>query len=271
MMFIAGRRSGSFIHSAERANICAVPARTSDASAAATPYIGRCELAPTTAVRAHAQIKYSTRFLDAYGPQRSRAAAPRHSPGSRSPTTRTDSLHDAVFPLAVTSVAPPSNSHNQTTLSFPTDSPPKPTCTGPRDEGRQHPQSRNLRRVAHAKTYAVDLLATSITDTMTPCNQHFSRNSYARLYFLPRRAVIRPHALLAPPVQPHGARPPVRKQPRFLLALPCSRILLNSSRNRFMQQLPRTVDSLRSTPEIDASDAPEFESEHFLPDPSNTR
>ena len=65
----------------------------------------------------------------------------------------TGCLHDPVFPLAVTSFADPSNSYNQTTLSFPTNSPPNPTCTGPRDEGRHQMTFRFGRQVKPAKMY----------------------------------------------------------------------------------------------------------------------
>ena len=49
--FATGRVRRGFVDSVERANIHAEHAQTSDASGAATPHIGRSELAPTTAVR----------------------------------------------------------------------------------------------------------------------------------------------------------------------------------------------------------------------------
>lgn len=67
----------------------------------------------------------------------------------------TGCVHDAVFPFAVTTIVDSSNSHNQTKRSFPTGSPPKPTCPGPRDEGRQDKQWRNRRTAIRSKTCAV--------------------------------------------------------------------------------------------------------------------
>ena len=125
----------------KRANICAVPARTSDASSAAPPCIGRCELAPTTAVRADAQAKYSKRFRAAYGHHRSRAGAPRHSSSPKSLAPRTDKPHHAGFPLTVTSLAAPNHNQHQKIPSFSTDSPPKPTCAASRHERRQEKHS----------------------------------------------------------------------------------------------------------------------------------
>ena len=80
MTFVAGRRWEDFGDSVERAKICAAHAWTLDASGAATPYRGTCELAPTTAVRLRAQVKYSKRFRVAYGHHRSRpgVAGARH-------------------------------------------------------------------------------------------------------------------------------------------------------------------------------------------------
>ena len=51
----AGTRRRGFLATVERANIRAEFAQTSDASGAATPYMGSSELALTTAVRHHAQ------------------------------------------------------------------------------------------------------------------------------------------------------------------------------------------------------------------------
>lgn len=83
-----------------------------------------------------------------------RVAAPTYL--SKQSAEGTGCLHDAVFPLAVTSITNPTNSYNPTTLSFPTDSPPKPTCTAPRDEGYQEVQSRFQRVDIRAKMHAVE-------------------------------------------------------------------------------------------------------------------
>ena len=79
---VTGRRRRAFVDSVERANLCPVTARTMDASGAGFPYMmKRCELAPTTAVRASAQAKYSKRFRAPYGHARSRATPPHRTSG----------------------------------------------------------------------------------------------------------------------------------------------------------------------------------------------
>ena len=92
VIFGTGRRRRDFVDSVERAIICPEHAQTLDASGAATPYTGRCELAPTTTVAPHAQVNYSKRFRVAYGRHRSRAVAPRRPPTTTSSPSRTD-LH----------------------------------------------------------------------------------------------------------------------------------------------------------------------------------
>ena len=91
----AGRRRGDFYDSVNRANICAVPAWNSDVSCAAPPYMGRCELTPTTAIRTHAQTKYSKRFLDAYGPHRSQTRLLHQPPTTNPPAPSNAKPHDA--------------------------------------------------------------------------------------------------------------------------------------------------------------------------------
>ena len=132
--FVAERRRGDFGDSVERANIYAEHAQTSDSSGAAAPYIGRCELPPTTAVRPRAQVKYSKRFHAAYGHHRSRARVPRPSSSTMSLALRADRPRDLEFPLTVTSLARPRRSHRRATPSFLMDSPPKPNDAGPRHE-----------------------------------------------------------------------------------------------------------------------------------------
>ena len=67
--------------------------------------MGRCELAPTTAVLAHAQAKYSKRFRTAYGPHRLRAEAPYRTFCTKSPERLTDRRPATEPPLTDTSVA----------------------------------------------------------------------------------------------------------------------------------------------------------------------
>ena len=62
-------------------------------------------MAPTTAVRAHAQANYSKRFRTAYGPHRLRAEAPHHTSSTKSPEQPTDHGRAAESPLTVKSVA----------------------------------------------------------------------------------------------------------------------------------------------------------------------
>ena len=127
-MYGAGTRRGGFIDSVERANICAVRAQTSDASGAATPYVGRCELVPTTAVLANARPKYPVHSRAAYGRRHLRASAPRCSSSTKSRAPRTDPSRDADLSLTVTSVAEPRYPDHQTTTSFPTNSPRRQSC-----------------------------------------------------------------------------------------------------------------------------------------------
>ena len=103
--FLAGRRRGYFVDSVERANICAGHARASDASGPATPYMGRCKLAPTTAVRPHTLAKYPERFRAAYGHHRSRVGTPRRSSTTKTSAPRTGPHRDARFPVTVTTEA----------------------------------------------------------------------------------------------------------------------------------------------------------------------
>ena len=103
-------------------------ARTSYSSRAATPHIARCELAPTTAVRLRAQVKYSKRFHAAYGHNRSRAGVPRSSSSPMSLPPRTDRPRDVEYPLTVTSLASPRRSHRRAIPSFSKHSPPTSNC-----------------------------------------------------------------------------------------------------------------------------------------------
>ena len=178
---VPGRRRGDFVDSVEHANIYAVHAQTSDASGAATPYIGRCELAPTTAVRPHAQVKYSKRFRAAYGHHRSRAGVPRRSSGTISLASRTDRHRDVGLPLTLTSLAHPRHSHRPAIPSFSMDRPPKPNCPGPRHERHQDVQSRCRRIVSRAKIRAVAGLRAEGVDGMNGCDHHVSCHRYARL------------------------------------------------------------------------------------------
>ena len=147
--FLAGTRCGDFVDSVKRANICAVHTQTSDAPGAANPYIGRFELAPTTAVRAHAQTKYSTRFRDAYGLHRPRAGALHCSSTTESSVPRKAKPHTAGLRLSVTSLARPNDSHLQTIPSFSTETLSKPNCAGPRHEGRQEKRSERRSLAIH--------------------------------------------------------------------------------------------------------------------------
>ena len=63
---------------------------------------GRRELAPTTAVRAHAQAKYSERFRADFSRNRSRGGTPCRWSTAKSSAPRTDPHRDAKFPLTVT-------------------------------------------------------------------------------------------------------------------------------------------------------------------------
>ena len=107
-----------FRRSVERANIRAVHAQALDASGAATPYIGRRKLAPTTVVRARAQTKYSKHSRAAYGHHRSRAGAPRRRSSTKSPAPHTDRPRDAGLPLTMSSLADLNNSLHQTISGY---------------------------------------------------------------------------------------------------------------------------------------------------------
>ena len=166
------------VDSVEPTNMRAMHARTLDASSAATPHMGRCEFDLRTVVRTHAQAKYSRRFRAAYGHHRSRARAPHLSPGTRSPTPRTHKLQDAGYPLAVTSVANPSNSHNQAILDFPTEGPPNSNCTGPRDEHRHHEHLRHSGPDTCAKMCSVADPSAEVTEPMNPGCEHFPHHRF---------------------------------------------------------------------------------------------
>ena len=141
----AGTCSGGFVGSVQCANIYADNARTSDASGAVTLYVGKCELAPTTAAHTHAQVKYSRRFRAAYGHYRSRVPLPDGSSASGFPALSTAEHRHTRFPLTVTSLARPRRRHRWAIQSFTVDNPLKPNYPSPRHERRQDKQSRHRR------------------------------------------------------------------------------------------------------------------------------
>ena len=153
-MNVAERRHAEFHRITKRANIYAGYARTSDASGAATPYIRRYELAPTTALRTQAQGKYPQRFPVAYGGHRSRAGARRRSSTAKFHPPRTDRPLDAEFPVNITTSAETTNSLHQVLPSLRDASPSSPDSAALRYVGRQadhrkaypHPRIASLRQ-----------------------------------------------------------------------------------------------------------------------------
>ena len=119
----AERRCGDFVDSSERANICAEPAQTSDASSATTRCIGRSELAPTTAVPVHAQTKYSKRVRDAYGYHRSTPGRPPRTSITRSPPLPTERPRNAEWPHLIGTLQDSTDDPHQRTHTFPTNIP----------------------------------------------------------------------------------------------------------------------------------------------------
>ena len=94
--------------------------------------IGRCELAPTTAIHTHVHATYSTGSCAAYGHNRSLAGTQRCSSTTESRVTPKSKPYSAGSRLAVTSLEAPHNHHLQTTLSFSTERLPNPNCSAPR-------------------------------------------------------------------------------------------------------------------------------------------
>ena len=100
------------------ANIYADHAWTLDACGAATPYRGKCELAPTTAPLTHAQDKYSKRFLVAFGRPRSPAVPLRRLSAMKFSAPRTDPHRNGGLALTVTIEAEPVSKPYFTALDY---------------------------------------------------------------------------------------------------------------------------------------------------------
>ena len=139
-------------------------------------------MAPTTAVRAHTQAKYSKRFRTAYGHHRPGAGSLHHLSSTKSPAPGTDKPHAAPFPLSFTSLAEPNHSHQQTIPPFRTDGPPRPNRLSPSTERRQDEHSRCRRFVDRPITCTVLGRSVDITDTMSSRD----RNPLGHCYLRPR-------------------------------------------------------------------------------------
>ena len=140
--------------------------RTMNNFGGASLYMRGYELVPTTAVRSHAQAKYSKRFPAAYGHHRSGAEAPRPMSSTKSPAPRENNLHHPGFLRTVISLASLNHSHHQTIFSFSTDSLSTTTYTGPRKERRQDMQSRYRQPDAEPKSFASPTLGIPVNNVM---------------------------------------------------------------------------------------------------------
>lgn len=115
-----GRKEAwGFRQSVERANICDAHARVADLSGAAVPYIGSCEMVPTTPARLHALTKCSEGSRVAYGDTRPPVVAPHRSSTMESWGMRTEPYGSLPFPVTVTTGARKARRLHQTTTSSP--------------------------------------------------------------------------------------------------------------------------------------------------------
>ena len=152
--FVTETRRRDFVDSVNRANICADPPGHRMPPAAPLLNIGRCELAPTTAVRLRARVKYSKRFRTAYGDHRSRPGLPPRSPRTMSLAPRTGRTRDDGLPVTVTSLARPRCSHRQPFSSLSIASTRRPNRAAPDHERGQEVRSRLRRFVETGQTCA---------------------------------------------------------------------------------------------------------------------
>ena len=141
-------------------------AQTPDAFRADTASIGGCELAPTTAVRAHAQANYSQRFRAAYGHHCSRPRAPRCLASTKSPAPRIERPRDPRCPLTVTSLADthapvPQTGHTCEDVQLPTTTDQKPPDG---DRFPTPPRATRLHKTAHKPHPSGDRFACGRSD-----------------------------------------------------------------------------------------------------------
>ena len=94
--------SSEFPRSVTRVNLCVVHARTSDATGAAIPCMGRCDWPPTTALRVGAPTQFWQRFRSAYGHRHSRSGHRVRTSCTTSLEPVTDRPHDPRLPFTVT-------------------------------------------------------------------------------------------------------------------------------------------------------------------------